>query len=36
VDQRDERLDIAVTEGLKGGANRFNGHVSKIPPRRLA
>jgi|SRR5207248_8906413 len=35
VDQRGERLDVAVTERLKGGANRVNSHASKIPPSRI-
>jgi hypothetical protein len=33
VDQRDQRRDVAVAEGLKGGAHRFNSHAIKIPPR---
>lgn len=31
VDQCDERLDVAVTERLKRGTNRFNSHDGNIP-----
>jgi hypothetical protein len=36
VDQRDERLDVAVTERLVRGAHRFNSHENTIAPARLA
>jgi hypothetical protein len=31
VDQRDERLDVPVTERLKGGPNRVDSHADNIP-----
>jgi hypothetical protein len=32
--QRDERLDVALSEGLECGADRIDAHVAKLLPAR--